>query len=242
VSSAKYEIVGPEEASSYLEASAPNRSIRPQAVRNMTLAMVAGNFQDRGDPIRFDKNGFLVDGQHRLMAIVESGIPQRLLVIRGLDPEMIQFIDQDRSARTPADSLRLLGAPNVNALAGALTLTLKKERGIKLTQSFKAALLDLLDLYASNREVWDAAASRGQALSKLVKGLGPTVAAFLFYQGWTEPNERLLILLDDPSALAKVLAPYATLTGSDKARGIIIEEIHKASRSRDYLSKRNQAA
>jgi hypothetical protein len=232
MSSAKYEIIGPEEASSYLQRMAPNRNIRPQMVRNIITAALSGNFQDRGDPIRIDRNGRVIDGEHRLRAIVESGIPQRIVVVRGLDPEVAKFMDQDRSARTPGDSLKMLGAPNATTLAGALTLTLKTDRGVKLTQSFKPALMDLLNLYASNREVWDAAASRGQSLSRHVKGLGPTTAAFLFYQGWTEPNEGLLVLLGDPTALGKVLAPYATLSGSDKARGLIIEAIYKAARSR----------
>lgn len=58
--------------------------------------------------IAFDKNGDLIDGQHRLQAIVESGETIKMFVVRGLDPQVFQFIDsyQPRKATNLLCNLR----------------------------------------------------------------------------------------------------------------------------------------
>jgi hypothetical protein len=42
--------------------------------RRLKAAMIAGGFINNGDPIIFDENGYILEGQHRLEACAESGV------------------------------------------------------------------------------------------------------------------------------------------------------------------------
>lgn len=55
--------------------------------------MLDGDWLFTGDPIRFTAAGELFDGQHRCQAILASGKPQRVLVIRGLPQDVMKVLD-----------------------------------------------------------------------------------------------------------------------------------------------------
>lgn len=101
--------VTPEQATEWLETrNTNNRRIRKNQVQQLARDMAEGNWLLTGDSIKFDKNGVLRDGQHRLAAIVESGIPAQLLVVRGIEPEAQSAIDIG-SRRLAYDALKLRG-------------------------------------------------------------------------------------------------------------------------------------
>lgn len=68
-----------------------------------------GRWVEKGDPIRFDWSGRLIDGQHRLEAIRRSGVTLELLVVRGLSPDAWRYIDLYQEARRPSDIRRAEG-------------------------------------------------------------------------------------------------------------------------------------
>jgi hypothetical protein len=78
--------------------------------------LLSDQFPFTGDPIRFNADGELIDGQHRCTAVVESGVPVVALIIRGLGSDMIRFFDGGRTRRFP-DDLRINGFANHTALA-----------------------------------------------------------------------------------------------------------------------------
>lgn len=47
-----------------------------------------------GETIKIASNGAVIDGQHRLHAVIQSGIAVKMWVCRGIKPEMFQYIDQ----------------------------------------------------------------------------------------------------------------------------------------------------
>lgn len=61
-----------------------------------------------GEAIKFSNTGRLLDGQHRLLACVESGCSVRTLVIRGLPEDTQETMDAGKS-RTMANVLELKG-------------------------------------------------------------------------------------------------------------------------------------
>lgn len=85
----------PEEAEQILlERNVDNyRDLKPSAKKFYVNEMKEGNWMFNGDTIRFDTKGHLLDGQHRLEAIKESGIPQEFIVVEDLDPECSKTID-----------------------------------------------------------------------------------------------------------------------------------------------------
>src|SRR5437870_4515408 len=79
---AAYERIDSSKALKYLATMQNNR----QLVRSHFLAiardMKARRFVGDGSPLRFDSQGRLFDGQHRLRALVETGLTLLFLVVR----------------------------------------------------------------------------------------------------------------------------------------------------------------
>lgn len=106
-----YEVITPELAADWLEqnlAEGHNRSLRAARAEGFARDMAAGEWHDNGETIKFDWNGRLIDGQHRLAAIVKYGHPITMLVVRGVAPDAITTIDMG-VARRYADVLKIKG-------------------------------------------------------------------------------------------------------------------------------------
>lgn len=83
------EIISPKEAQAYLENNAKHRPIKDRKVAEYMAQMVDGRWRLNGKTICFDKDGRLLNGQHRLSAVVRSGVSLTTVVIRGLDPALV---------------------------------------------------------------------------------------------------------------------------------------------------------
>lgn len=125
----KREKVTPAKARKWLkESNKGNRSIRLAVVSAYARDMVAGEWRFAGDPIRFDDKGNLLDGQHRLMAIVSSLTAMDALVIRGLEDDS-RFVMDTGSKRNLGDVLKFEEHKNTALLAAAIRLCVIYERG-----------------------------------------------------------------------------------------------------------------
>ena len=110
----------PEKAKRILsEHNHRNRSIRWNMVKKLSEEMKRGRFVNNGDPIRFDKNGELMDGQHRLLAVVDSGYTiKNQLFVCNLDPDVMVTIDTG-AKRKLSDQLKIKGVSHSTNLAAA---------------------------------------------------------------------------------------------------------------------------
>jgi hypothetical protein len=105
----KMTAITPELAAAWLEnRNTHNRPLRDYRIAELARDMSAGRWHDTGEPIKFDYNDALLDGQHRLGAIVASGVTIEMLVIWGLQPETQDYMDIGLK-RSVADSLRDAG-------------------------------------------------------------------------------------------------------------------------------------
>lgn len=96
-----------------------NRHVRGEDVARWAKAMKEDKWMDTGDTLKFDRNGKMIDGQHRLLAIIESGIPQFYSIVTGLDPKAFNVIDTGR-IRTASDAISILGYKYTSILASAI--------------------------------------------------------------------------------------------------------------------------
>lgn len=117
----RWEMITPQIALEYLGMNTHNRIVRDGLVGKYAREMASGNFIRNGDSVRFDINGTLLDGQHRLLAIVSSGRPQPVVVVRGLPPEAMLTIDSG-AKRTNGDRISLMGVENGNAVAASINV------------------------------------------------------------------------------------------------------------------------
>jgi hypothetical protein len=103
------ETITPEKAIEYLSLNIENnRSVREWKANKYAEAMANGRWLQTSATIRFDTNGKLIDGQHRLQAIIRYGKPVKMMVSRGERPESIHVVDTQTS-RNPRDSLVVAG-------------------------------------------------------------------------------------------------------------------------------------
>ena len=118
-----WEWITPEEAQSLLDRNESNRNIRARVVSAYSRDMEAGRWLTTGETIKIGHGGELLDGQHRLQSVIQTGIAQRFLVVRDLDPDARRVIDTG-AIRTGGDALRMagMGGGNPYALAGAARL------------------------------------------------------------------------------------------------------------------------
>lgn len=74
--------ITPEIAARLLQKNPHNRKITSGGVKKWAESMMAQRWKV-AQPILIDRNGNLLDGQHRLTAVIKTGMTIKMLVIRG---------------------------------------------------------------------------------------------------------------------------------------------------------------
>jgi hypothetical protein len=110
------ETITPNTARTMLAANTGNRPLTKAIVERYTSDIKNGRWANDGSPIRFAKSGRLLDGQHRLSAVVASGVAIDAVVMRGLDDDAFQTMDTGK-ARGASDVLAINGAKNFTVAA-----------------------------------------------------------------------------------------------------------------------------
>jgi hypothetical protein len=110
--------ITPKLAQEWLDRGGVNRKVTRRRIDSMAAAIQRGEWQLTGEAIKLDKHGRVRDGQNRLHAIVQAGVPVQSLVVRGVSEDAFDVMDTGRS-RNAADVLHIHGYPSQNALAAA---------------------------------------------------------------------------------------------------------------------------
>jgi hypothetical protein len=115
-------LMSPDVARMCLDYNENNRRLNMMSIRKFADDMRNGRWQQNGETIKFDREGRLIDGQHRLHAIILANVSVELLVVSGLEPIAQQTIDigQLRSSGQIASLLGVRNATEKAALAAAL--------------------------------------------------------------------------------------------------------------------------
>lgn len=127
---ATYELmlVTPEIAEQWLGKNVGNRRVRKAILNRYSRDIAAGRWRENGSSIVIARNGNLLDGQHRLHAIVKAGKPLVSLVVRDVPDEAQPTID-DGAKRTTADRLTFRDEVNSHAIAAVLRRIMLWEEG-----------------------------------------------------------------------------------------------------------------
>jgi hypothetical protein len=129
----------PRLAGQLLQRNTHNRSVSTARVDQYAADIRNGNWRMNGEAVKIAHTGQILDGQHRLMAILEADQPIETLFITGLAPEAQETMDQGRS-RTLGDVLKLRGEKDYYNLGAATRMVCLYERdGLPFQAPFKAA-------------------------------------------------------------------------------------------------------
>lgn len=148
----KWQDISPKKAEAYLEKNVTNRPLREDVVRALEADMVSGNWVPTHQGIAFNDRDELIDGQHRLSAIVRSGVTVRMLVTHGLptivgETQTMDVVDRG-VGRSIGDQLKLQhGWSNPN-LAVAIMATLGALAiGRRVRRQTTSQVLKALEIY-----------------------------------------------------------------------------------------------
>jgi hypothetical protein len=136
----KVEKVGPELAQKWIDASAERaqRSVSQKRVEKIAHAIDAGQWQVTHQGIALGENGTVLDGQHRLHAIVMAGRQVEVMVTRDAPEASFDVIDTG-AVRTTADTLRIAGYTNTNVLAATVRGLLTYEQIAGTNEDWRSA-------------------------------------------------------------------------------------------------------
>lgn len=113
--------ITPDISAEWLGKNVKNRKRSDKTTAQYARDMKAGRWRLTGDPIRFDVNGNLIDGQHRLQACIDADVNFVSAVVYGLQPDDQDVLDSARS-RTAADALQIHGHSGSRNLAAMTRL------------------------------------------------------------------------------------------------------------------------
>lgn len=107
-SSSKPTLITPTMAMDWLDTMITNRRLSQPLIDAIARDIKHGKWRVNGDPIRFDLKGRLIDGQHRLWAIVEANKPVQSYVVTDIHPSAMATIDTGKR-RSFANHLEITG-------------------------------------------------------------------------------------------------------------------------------------
>jgi len=186
----------PELARAAIAAMGPNRKPAPNVVSGYAATMREGGW--KADPllaIRFDDSGKLIDGQHRMLAVIEANIPVEFYT-DVTDSQTLELVHQCRS-RTLSHRVAIAGlasSGNSGLFASLGGLLYERSRGSLVVSSTRSNVCQNAPKSvaqiaagwkwsgANSDETAAASMHMYQRQSKLGRLLNPTQIGFLLVQ------------------------------------------------------------
>lgn len=189
-------ITGPAFAQACLSHNDKNRAISQHHVRKLSIAMLNGEFFHTGQCVIFGSSGILIDGQHRLLAVAQSGVNITQDFRFGISPEAVKYIDTGKK-RSNADLMSMQGiknaqfkAPIVAALNAYDSGSVSGFRGVKIEP---ANIMNIYERY--NDALLQKASSKSTRLKKVL-GIQNSHIAAIYYKILESEPERGEVFFD----------------------------------------------
>lgn len=118
-------LISPILAEVLLKTNIANRKITQTHVDFLADQMRRGTYiEDTGESLKFSRTNKLLDGQHRLLAIIKSGKSYRFRIDEDLDDKIFNVIDTGRT-RTTGDILSILKYKNAAMMTSMVRFILE---------------------------------------------------------------------------------------------------------------------
>lgn len=155
-----------------------NRTIIQKTVQLYKSQMLSGNWVNQ-HPGTYSVNneGKLLDGQHRLSAIVESGMSFYGWITQ-VDTAVMPTIDEGRK-RTAGSAAQVIGIPNANVVVASIR-TYKSLCDNKVQRIITYSNLDIIDAYYKDKDRIDRILNVCKSLYLKNKIISPSVTTALW--------------------------------------------------------------
>lgn len=118
----------PEFSSELMKLNTRNRRLNPHSVDFAVESQTVGPHYLVGDAVVVSKTGVLLNGQHRLAAVIKSGMTVKMLLLSGAEDASQDVMDIHQK-RLTGQALGMYGEKNANALASAVGWFVRYQRG-----------------------------------------------------------------------------------------------------------------
>lgn len=171
--------ITPAIAADWLNRNKNNRPISERLVFIYAQDMMAGRWTQNGESIIFDWNGNLLDGQHRLFAVVESGATITSIVVHGVDPATFTTIDVGKK-RSASDVLAIAGITSGHntSVAAAVNIILQYMGGSMLSK-YHASHQQIIEYVRANPEIVELV-NKARAPRGWTRGYGAMMTGILW--------------------------------------------------------------
>lgn len=215
-------LVTPKLAEQWLATIYKQRDLMPVRVDAYDKSNRANEWKLNGESIKFDKEGCLMDGQHRLHAIIKSGVSVRTFVIWGLDREVMDTLDSG-SNRTGASRLSIDGEENCSLLNSTIqmyyNISTESSSGRARLEHWERVRLLQAHPFLRPSVKW----YKGISKNVTPKLFSPTGAAALYCHFWE---------LSSAEEANSFLAPF--LTGNNLQEATWQNYVRRALEKRDF--------
>jgi len=196
--------VTPEMAMHLLDANTNNRPLNQQHVNRIARQISDGKWKYNGDSIKIARNNDILDGQHRLWAVVEAKQPIETVIVRDLDPDAFATIDTIRKPRSGADVLSMHGVTHHRVIIStALQWLIRWQR--KVIEDYRAPKnrvenADVEQAFHDNPGIMRAAERASKCRGLTSAGM---IAFFYFILTNRNPDlaERMIHTLENPAGV-----------------------------------------
>lgn len=216
---ASVELIGPEEAERLLAANNNNyRNIRRKLVERYKSDMLNDMWTLTTGAIGFSVDGTLTNGQHRLTAVFESGVPCWFIVVQNLPANASQDPNEDTgSRRSIASHLQNKGVVNASSVAATARFLWGMKTSGKKKSANRANMSDAMiaRIVASDERIVDAA-SAVRCCSRVAMS---SVAGAWYWLASFENKE----LADECCAILSGSAECSTSHPFSKLRDILLQ-------------------
>lgn len=155
-----WEVITPQKAQEYLAMNKNNRKLMSRVVDSYAQDLKDGKWIIGTSTICFDINGNLIDGQHRLSAIIKAGISVRMEVKRNLSEDAFKAMDIGK-VRQPKDMFNIAGVSNYQNLSGVIRATLQFEQESFVRNTKRMSNPELWEIYNMMPDKYDEACKIG---------------------------------------------------------------------------------
>lgn len=142
----KWVYVTPNVAKEFKARMGKNRNPMASITRKYARDRLSGNWYTTHQGIAFNADGELIDGQHRLESIIDSGVPCYMLVTTGIAREAMKAMDKG-AVRTAAHSLQIvghaLGSSRAVAIARRMIVGTGGNRSYQISDMLLMEFIDL---------------------------------------------------------------------------------------------------
>jgi hypothetical protein len=198
-------LLTPEFAMQLLEHNSLNRPVSDGHVGRIARQIIEGKWKYNGDTIKISTEQEVLDGQHRLWAIIEAQMAVETVIVYGIERAAFSTIDTVRRLRTGGDTIALNGVKNYrNQIAGALGWLLRWQKGMLETYKVAENRVENCDIEAAF-EQHPGLQRAAEAAMKVRTVANPAVIAFAYYVMSNRNQEiadQFLDVLRDPTSTA----------------------------------------